>query len=37
VYNDGGRLNEAVALAERAIEVGDIPPARHPLVLGRVA
>ena len=37
VYNDDGRLTEAVALAEQAIQVTDTPPAATPLVLARVA
>ena len=37
VYNDGGRLDEAVALVAQAIEVADAPPPRKALVLARVA
>ena len=35
-YRDRGRLDVAVALATRAIGIGDHPPASLPLILGDV-
>jgi len=35
-YRDRSRLESAVALASRAITIGDAPPARQPLVVGEV-
>jgi pyrimidine-nucleoside phosphorylase len=36
-YRDRPRLDAALPLAERAIAVGDAPPARRPLILGEVS
>ena len=35
-YNDGSRLDDAVRLAESAIDIGPMPPAAAPLVLDHV-
>ena len=35
-YRDRGRLDVAVALATRAIGIGDHPPAPMPLIVGEV-
>ena len=37
-YRDAptGRLDAAVALASRAITIGDAPPAQRPLIVGEV-
>jgi thymidine phosphorylase len=35
-YRDRGRLDEAIALAARAIHVGDGRPAAAPLIVGEV-
>jgi thymidine phosphorylase len=36
-YRDRPRLDAALPLAERAMAVGDAPPARRPLILGEVS
>jgi pyrimidine-nucleoside phosphorylase len=35
-YRDRGRLDQAIALASRAIEIGDGRPAARPLIVGEV-
>jgi hypothetical protein len=36
-YRDRPRLDAALPLAQRAITVGDAPPAPRPLILGEVS
>jgi thymidine phosphorylase len=35
-YRDGGRLDQAIALAHRAIQIDDARPAETSLILGEV-